>query len=55
MVPDRDTAEKYKRILLKIRDDYFEAVNPDNSFTWLPSEKARNLTHEKWAKDMKKA
>ncbi|KAM0795317.1 hypothetical protein BDR22DRAFT_871703 [Usnea florida] len=54
VAPDRDTAEKYKRVLLKIRHDYFEALNPDNSFTWLPSEKARKLTHEKWAKDMKK-
>ena len=55
VAPDRDTAEKYGRVLLEIRDDYFEVVNPDDPGAWLPNEKARKLTREKAAKDMKKA
>ena len=55
VAPDRDTAEKYERVLLKIRDDYFVVWNPDDSDTWLPSEKAAKLTQEKWAKEMEKA
>ena len=46
MALDRDTAEKYGRVLLEIRDDYFDAMNPDDPNAWLPNEKARKLTQE---------
>ena len=54
VAPNRNTVEKYGRVLLKIRDDYFDVINPDNPDAWFPNEKARKLTQEKWAKAQKK-
>ena len=55
VAPDRDTAEKYGKVLLKIRDDYFDVIDPDDPNAWYSNEKAQKLTQEKKAKDIKKA
>ncbi len=55
VAPDRDTAEKYERVLLKIRNDFYRVLKPDDSTAWFPNDKAEKLTHEKLAKEKEKA
>ena len=53
--PNHNTAVKYKRVLLKIRSDYFKIKDPDDPDYWVPNEKAMKLLEEKVAKDKKEA
>lgn len=52
---DKDTAARYEKVLLKIRGDYFNVVDPDDTKYWFPNEKAMKLSQERLAKEKKKA
>lgn len=52
---DKDTAAQYEKVLLKIRGDYFNVMDPDDPKYWLPNEKAVKLIQERVAKGKKKA
>ena len=52
---DKDTAAQYEKVLLKIRGDYFNVVDPDDTKYWFANEKAMKLSQERLAKEKKKA
>lgn len=43
---DRDTASKYEKVLISLRDQYFEVMDEEDSDFWMANEKAKNLTKE---------
>ncbi|KAI4127372.1 MAG: hypothetical protein LQ338_003248, partial [Usnochroma carphineum] len=47
VAPDPDTAAKYERVLVSIKDEYFEVLSRDDPQHWLPNAKARKLTQGK--------
>jgi hypothetical protein len=48
VAPDPDTAANYERVLLSIRNEYFDVINRDDPDSWFPNERARKLAEEKW-------
>ena len=55
VAPDQDTAAKYERVLLSIKEEYFDVINREDPQLWYPNEKAKKLAQEKMARDMKRA
>ena len=52
---DPDTAARYEEVLLSIQKEYFDVIDPDDPQQWLPNEKARQLSKEKKAREVKRA
>ena len=55
VAPDLDTANKYERVLLSIRNEYFDAMDRADPESWFPNEKAKKLTQERVAREKKRA
>lgn len=55
VAPDQDTAANYEKVLLSIRNEYFDALSRDDPQHWFPNKKARKLTEEKVAREKKQA
>lgn len=55
IAPDSTTATNYEKVLLYIRNEYFDAISRDDPQHWFPNEKARKLTQEKVARDEESA
>ena len=53
--PDRETATRYEKVLLSIRDEYFDVVDPDDAEGWYANDKAKQLGKERQARMLKKA
>ena len=47
--------KEYEKVLLCIRDEYFDVMSRDEPQHWLPNENARKLTEDKLARDEKQA
>lgn len=52
---DPDTAAKYEKVLVSIRDEYFDVINRQDPEYWFPNEKAKNISREKVAREMNRA
>ena len=50
VAPDADTAKQYEKVLLSIREEYFDAMSRDEPQYWFPNGNARKLTEEKLAR-----
>ncbi|KAL8823161.1 MAG: hypothetical protein Q9191_006118 [Dirinaria sp. TL-2023a] len=44
VISDEETAAKYEKVLVSIRDEYFALTSHDNPDHWIPSAKATELT-----------
>lgn len=53
--PDPETAKEYEKVLLSIREEYFNVMSRDELQHWLPNEYARKLIEDKLARDEKRA
>ncbi|KAI9827076.1 MAG: hypothetical protein M1826_006440 [Phylliscum demangeonii] len=54
VAPDLDTAAKYEKVLVGIREDYFDVISDDDPHYWFPNETAKKLSQEKAARDKKR-
>ncbi|KAI9808903.1 MAG: hypothetical protein M1826_004020 [Phylliscum demangeonii] len=54
VAPDLDTAAKYEKVLVRIREDYFDVMRDDDPQYWFPNEKAKKLSQETVARDKKR-
>ena len=50
-----DIVKEYEKVLLCIRDEYFDVMSRDEPQHWVPNEKARKLIVEKLAREEKQA
>ncbi|KAI9746771.1 MAG: hypothetical protein M4579_007600, partial [Chaenotheca gracillima] len=50
IAPDADTAANYQKVLLNIRDEFFDVQSGDDPEQWCPNEKARKLSKEELAR-----
>lgn len=50
-----DMVKEYEKVLLCIRDEYFDVMSRDDPQHWIPNEKARKLIVDKLARDEKRA
>jgi len=55
VAPDADTAANYEKVLLSIRNEYFDVLSRDDPQYWIPNEKAKKLIEEKLAREKKRA
>jgi hypothetical protein len=55
VAPDPDTAANYEKVILSIRNEYFDVISRDDPDYWFPNEKARKLAEEKMAREEKRA
>lgn len=55
VAPDQETAKQYERVLINIRDEYFDVMNPHDPEHWIANEKARKLLQEKFERNKKRA
>ena len=55
VAPDRDTAEQYNKVLLRIRDTYFTTMDSDDPQHWRFNDHAKNLTDTFNARKKKKS
>ena len=53
--PDAETAKEYEKVLLSIREEYFDVMSHDEPQHWLPNENARKLIEDKLARDERRA
>ena len=55
VAPDEETAAKYEKVLLSIKEEYFDVVNREDPEYWIPNEEVRKLMQEKMERDKKRA
>ncbi|KAL8721791.1 MAG: hypothetical protein Q9225_001591 [Loekoesia sp. 1 TL-2023] len=55
VAPDPDTAASYERVLLSIRNEYFNVKSRDDPQHWIPNDKACKLIDEKIEREEKRA
>ena len=52
--PDQETARSYEKVLLSIREEYFDVIDDDEPRSWVPNEKALSLLKSYYKKQNKK-
>lgn len=55
VAPSPEVASQYETVLVRVRDRYFEVVDPDNPDHWIPNAHAAAKTREKVEADKKRA